>query len=624
MTAAAVTQGIDGPEPDVLDRSIDRVLAGASLALISGCFLTVVIAVFFRYALNNSLVWADELARWFLMGVGFIGGALAYRRKAHIGMPFLLRRMTPMGARCVEAGTALTIAAFCAFFCYVEISLYLPLRMGIVLPGSGLPQGWFSVPVLIGMAIVSFSAFRESFRVPPAFWVMTAVVSTVVAAALLFGGKTAVEDYDLNPLILPWVIFCALLLMGFPIAFAMGIAGFSYLAFEPGFPVFRLVQQIENGVDSFFLLTIPLFILTGKLLEATSVSDRLLDLVKIVLGRLRGGTGLVSVGGMYLFSGISGSPTADISAVGSVMVPALKKQGYSEGEAVGIISAATVMGHTVPPSIAVIVLAQLASLSAGTLFVAGLIPAVFLALVLAVYILFSAYRQKLERNPSLNFAERMHILWRGLPAMAVPVVLFGGLFTGIVTPTETAALAVLASIIIVGPVLRELNLSLLVRASVDSATLTGMALFLLATANLLAFSSVDQQLPQAITDWIEGFASQQWEFLLLSLVILVVMGAVLEFPALLIFGPLMLPVAVALGFNAIHYAIFLINALIIGGFLPPIGVLFYVTVGIAGTTAEKAAKQTFIYLALVSAGMLIVGFFPEITLGLPRYFGMIK
>ena len=233
MTASAVVQGIDGPEPDVLDRSIDRVLAAASVLLILGCFLTVTTAVFFRYVLNDSLVWADELARWFLMGVGFIGGALAYRRKAHIGMPFLLRRMRPLVARCVEAGTALTIAGFCALFCYVELSVYLPLRMSIVLPGSGLPQGMFSMPVLIGMAIVGFSAFRESFRVPLAFWLLTALVACGVVAALFFSGRMMIEDYDLDPLILPWVIFCVLLLLGFPIAFAMGMVVLSIGLFGP-------------------------------------------------------------------------------------------------------------------------------------------------------------------------------------------------------------------------------------------------------------------------------------------------------------------------------------------------------------------------------------------------------
>jgi tripartite ATP-independent transporter DctM subunit len=518
---------------------------------------------------------------------------------------------------------ALSVAAFAGLFVYVEVTLYLPLRMSISLPASGLPQGLFSIPAMVGMGVIAVSSFCDSLNVDLKRWAGAALITACISVAVFIFAQSAESHLGLHPLVVPWLLFGIFLLCGFPIAFAMAIGGLSYLILLPDLPLFRLVQQIENGVDSTFLLTIPLFVLTGKLLEVTSVSDRLLSLVKVFIGRIRGGIGVVSIGGMYLFTGISGSPTADISAVGSVMAPAMRREGYSEGEAVGIISAATIMGHTNPMSIALIVLAQLAGLSIGTLFIAGILPALFLAGVLSVYILFSAYRQKLERSAALTMRDRLRILARGLPALTVPAVLFGGLFSGLATPTEVAGLAVLASLAVAGLFLRELTLRSLVNAAIEAAALTGMALLLLATANLLAFSSVDQQLPQMITEFVQAFAKERWEFLLLSLVVLVLMGAILEFPALLIFGPLMLPVAVALGFHPMHYAIFLINAVFIGCFLPPIGVLYYVTCGIASARSDKAAGQTLIYLAIVSVSMLCVGFFPWFTLALPRALGLI-
>jgi tripartite ATP-independent transporter DctM subunit len=610
-----------GGELDRFDRALAIILAAAAAAFLAGCCTIVLVSVFFRYVLSDALVWGEEVARWFLMGTAFFGAALAYRRGQHIGLPYLIRRMSDRQAALARCAIALLIAVFAAFLFYTEAFEFYPLRATITLPASGLSQGLFSLPVMAATIIIALSALKDSFRVGWRDWILIALGLAAAVAIFVSAGQALVAHALANPLAIAWGLFVLLVVLGLPTAFAMGTAGLSYLVLAPGLPLFPLAQQVESGVNSVALLSIPLFILTGKLQENTSISDRLLDFIRIFLGRLRGGMGLVTIGGIFLFSGISGSPTADLSAIGSVMIPALRRQGFSSGEAVGLISASTIMGHTIPPSIAIIVLAQITGLSITMLFIGGVIPATFLAIVLAAFVLLRARRLNLAPNPALAPKERVRYFWSGLPSLSVPFVLFGGIFSGVVTPTEVGALAVLLSIIL-GVIYRELSWRTLARSFVEAASLTGMAMLLLATANALAFASVDQELPRRLTHLVEAIAAGPTQFILLSLPLLIAVGSVLEFPALLIFGPLLIPVAATLGLDSIHYAIFLINALLIGSFLPPIGVLFYVTCGIAGTSVEGAMKHSFIYLAIIAAGMLLIGFVPALVLWLPSVMGL--
>jgi tripartite ATP-independent transporter DctM subunit len=598
------------------------VLAAACSLCLAACCVIVLVAVLFRYVLNDSLVWSEEVARWFLMGTVFLGAALAYRRGAHIGLSYWADGLNGDAASTVKSAISLVVAAFSAILCYVEAAEFMPLRATITLPASGLSQALFSLPVIAGAAAICISALIESFRNGLRAWCLALMLVAILLTLYLALGQQLLAATRISPLVPTWTLFALLLLLGVPTAFAMGMAGLCYFLITPDIPLFPLAQQVEGGVDSVTLLSIPLFILTGKLQEMTSGADRLLDFVRVFLGKIRGGTAIVTIGGMYLFSGISGSPTADLSAIGSVMIPALRKQGFSQGDAVGLISSSAVMGHTIPPSIAIIVLAQIAGLSVGALFAAGVVPATLLAVVLAAFVLVRAKRQNLPQNPPLTLRDRVRFFWRGLPALSVPVLLFGGIFSGIVTPTEVGALAVLLSIAL-GLILRELTWPTLVKAFLDAASLTGMAMLLLATANTLAFASVDQDLPQTLAQLVAGIAASQWQFLILSLVLLIGLGSILEFPALLIFGPLLIPIAVTLGFNPIHYAIFLINALLIGSFMPPIGVLFYVTCGIAGANAKAAMAESFMYLSIVAGGMLFIGFVPELVLWLPHMLGIL-
>lgn len=602
---------------------LDRSLELAAIAALAGCVTVMAVSVVFRYLLNDSLAWAEEVARFCLVTLCFIGGALAYRADEHVCLPFLLQRLPPHPRAVASAAIAFLIAALAGLFCWTELALYMPVSLAMTLPGTGLPQAVFGLPATAGMAAIAVYAVRAGTRWGAAVALPAVGGAALLAAVVGVAGWWLAQSMDWAPLVFAWAAAFLLLAAGMPIAFALGLGGATYLLLTPEDGLFILPQQAQAGVDSFVLLSVPLFVLAAKIQEESAISDRLLGLVRVFIGRLRGGSGLVTIGGTYLFSGISGSPTADISAIGAVMMPAMQRDGFSDGEAVAIISASAVMGHTIPPSIAIIVLATVANLSVGALFVAGILPAAALALVLAVLVTVSARRQGLHRAESLSWRDRRRILADGAPAMVVPGLLFGGLLSGIVTPTEVAALAVLASLAIaVG--LYRLPLARLPAIAGQAARLAGMATLLLATANVMTFASVDQQLPNAIAAWLEGLAASPWEFLVISFVLLVAMGALLEFPALLIFGPLLMPVATALGFNPVHYAIFLIDALVIGHFLPPLGVLFTVACGVTGTSVGHAIKPVFLYLGVVAAGLLAIGAWPDLTLALPRAAGLIR
>lgn len=604
-------------------RLIARWIEAVCVALLVADFLVVAVSVFFRYVLNNSIGWSEEVARLLLLAMAFLGAALAYPRRAHVSLAFLLSRLPHKIRIHLDASTALIVAALSTVVSYVALTSFLPLQMQLTLPATGLPQGVFSISLVIGTLLLAAYALTDSFKSGWRVWALSAAIVAIGALGAYAAAEGVIAVGAASPLLIAWIVFFVFLFGGVPTSFSLLAASFTYLVLDGRTSFLFLPQRIESGIDSFVLLAVPFFILAGKLMESTSISQRLLDLVRIVVGRLRGGTGLVALGGMYLFSGISGSPTADVSAVGSVMIDPLRKEGYSGGEAVGILSAATIMGQTVPPSIGMVVLGQVAGLSISTLFVAGFLPAAAMALILAVFIFARAHFTRLNPPAGLSRSQSIIALRRGVLPMMVPLILFGGMITGVITPTEIAVAAVLV-ILLLGMFYRELGVRSLVSSAVDTCVLTGMVLLLIGTANTLSVASTLERLPHTVASWVQLIATSQLEFIAVSLVVIIAMGAVLEFPALIIFGPLLLPVAAGFGMDPIHFAILLLIGLVIGAFLPPIGILFFVVCAVAREPVGKAVRPVFAYVMLTIVGWLVLALVPQLTTFVPKLVGIMK
>jgi tripartite ATP-independent transporter DctM subunit len=353
----------------------------------------------------------------------------------------------------------------------------------------------------------------------------------------------------------------------------------------------------------------------------TGMAKRMIDAVQEWVGHWSGGLLIAEVVGMYVFSGVSGSKGADMATVGSVMKQPLRDYGYPATESVAVLAAAAAMGETIPPSLALLVLGSITTLSIGSLFVAGIIPAAVVALCLMTLIHFQARRSNAKRLPRASLRQVATAGLGGILPLLMPVILFVGILLGIGTPTEVSSFAVIYGIVLAGLVYRELGAREFLRCIIDCAAISGMILFILAAASSFSWVLTVAYLPQRLVEILTSVHESQWLFMLGSILLLIVVGSILEgLPALLILAPILMPIAGQVGISPLHYGIVLLIAMGIGLFMPPIGIGFYVSCAVCETTIEKSTRAMIPFLVVLFLGLLLVALVPWFTLFLPAAF----
>ena len=420
------------------------------------------------------------------------------------------------------------------------------------------------------------------------------------------------------------LLFLALLVVGAPVAVAVGAAGFLGAVLASPAPLAVTVQQMFHQVDSFVLLAFPLFVLAGALMETGGIARRLVDLAVALVGWVRGGLGMAVVIAEYIFSGISGSTVADVSAVASTTIPSMVRAGYSRELAVAIVSAASAMGILVPPCILMIVIGSIAGLSVAALFTAGFIPAVVLAIAIMIYIYRLAGRVGIEAAVRPSRRELGRAFVHALIPLGMPAIIFGGILGGIMTPTEASVVAVLYAAVVGLFVYREISWSQLPEILIQSAAVTGAVGLLLATAGVISWFLTVQQLPAALIRLMTIVPGSSFVFLLITAVVFIFFGAVVEgLPAVVILLPSLLPVATQLAIDPIHYAIVIVAAVGIGLFLPPVGVGLFIACGIAGVSVDRATRAVLPFIVVLCVGLVVIIVVPWFTLVLPRIFKLL-
>jgi C4-dicarboxylate transporter DctM subunit len=374
-----------------------------------------------------------------------------------------------------------------------------------------------------------------------------------------------------------------------------------------------------EGADSSVLLAIPLFILAGALMETGGISARLVHLAKVLIGHVRGGLGMVVVVSEMLFSGISGSTIADVSAIGALMVPALVRAGFKPDRAVAIVSAASAMGILVPPCLLMVIIAQIAGLSVGALFLAGFIPAAVLAAAIMLLIYVQARREGIAGEPRAKLPELGRALRGALVPLMMPVIIFGAILGGIADPTEAAVLAVIYAFIVGVFVYREISWRALPKILVDSAVTSGVVIFMVGAASSFSWLLAVEQVPTHLASGMLAVSSEPWFFFVVSIAIFVVLGAILEgLPAVIICLPIFLPIVAKLGIDPLHYSVIVVAAIGLGLFLPPIGVGLYIAANFANLRVDQTIRAMTPYVLVLSIGILILIAIPWLTLVIPQ------
>ncbi len=618
------------PLPERIVAAIVAVLCAVVLAI---GVVVVCLDVVFRYVLSNPLQWSDEVAIAVLVAITFLGAALALYRSEHLGVRTVRNRLDGRWAERADGVAAWVVLIVSVCLAWASLPLLQSVAGQTTLSGS-LPASIDYYPLQVGGVAMSVFALFHIARVPaPARWQSAAVVLLPVAGLLAWGEFAPVSAAAGIWAML--VIDAACLIAAVPVAFALAAGSLGYMALTASLPIILFGQEMQSGVASFVLLAIPFFVLAGLVMGVNGMSRRLIAFLDLALGRVRGGLSVVMIAAMAVFSGISGSKSADVAAVGSIMIPAMRDSGYDENDAVALLAASAVMGETIPPCINMIILGYVANVSIAGLFMAGLLPALVMALGLVLVAVLTVRGPMLRDGATTPWQSGARVAHTfryvlattggALTGVFLIVIIVGGIVGGVATPTEVSAVAVIYALLVGALVFREMSWRSFADFMVRSASLSGMILFIVAAAEMLSYLLTVNLIPQHMAAGLAeiGLSTGSWAFLLIAIGMLIVMGSVLEgAPALIIFGPLLLPAAQRLGINPLHFGILLIIAMGIGLFAPPLGVGLYTACAVGGVPMERVAGPIMKYLAIVLVALLLIAFVPAITLALPRWLGV--
>jgi C4-dicarboxylate transporter, DctM subunit len=408
---------------------------------------------------------------------------------------------------------------------------------------------------------------------------------------------------------------CVMLFLGFPFWAAMGLGTVALLYFTNVLPLTLVGEALFEGVDSFALIAIPLFVLTGDAMVRSGLGQRLLNFAEATFGSFRSGFGTSTVMGCGLFACISGSDAADAAAVGRLTMDRLVEKGYPKAYACALVASGACTGILIPPSIAYIIIGLVLGISSSTLFQAAFIPGVMvLVAVMVTNAVINRIYNYEKSTDKFSFTVWRKALWDAKWALCIPLVILGGIYSGVFTPTESAAVAV-AVALIVGFAQKTLTVDDIPAMLGTSARVCGVVLPIIAVALLFAQALTVLDIPQQFVEWVMGFGVGKTSVILLMLVVLVIAGMFMETsPNIVVLGPLLLPLAKAVGMNEIHFCVFMITTLGLGFITPPFGLNLFVMSGLTRTPIAAIAKQAVPFVLSMIVVSAIIGFFPELSL----------
>ncbi|MCS0789179.1 TRAP transporter large permease [Cytobacillus firmus] len=414
--------------------------------------------------------------------------------------------------------------------------------------------------------------------------------------------------------------FIILIFLGVPVAFSLGLSSLFYLILAD-IPLSIIPQKMFGGLNSFVLLCIPGFILAGNLMNAGGITDRIIQFANNCFGHIRGGLGLANVGSSMGFAGISGTALADTASIGAILIPAMKKEGYGAGFSAAVTASSSTVGPIIPPSLPMIIVGTLASVSIGDLFLAGALPGILLGLGLMI----PTYIISVKRNYPKGERKSLKEIWKSFTgafwALFMTVIIMYGILGGYFTPTEASVIAVLYAFVIGIFVYKELPIKKIPEIMLSSMTGTASIMLLVGFANLFGWIMVSEQIPQMVADAILGISSNPIVVILLINLLLLFVGTFMEtIAALVILFPVLLPVAASIGMDPVQFGVMMVLNLVIGLVTPPVGVCLFVASQIGKVSIGKTAKELLPFLGVSLAVLMLVAFVPQVSMFLPSLF----
>lgn len=424
-----------------------------------------------------------------------------------------------------------------------------------------------------------------------------------------------------------WLVTSTLILSmltSVPVGIALGLAAFVGMLYVSPDVLIMLPQKFLYGLDSFPLLAIPLFVLAGQLMSNGGLAKRIIAMALIFVGQIRGGLALVVIFSTMLMSGISGSPSANTAAIGSVAIPAMKKLKYPPEFATAVLAAAGGVSTLVPPAIDLIIIGVIANISIGGLFAAGILPAVVNGVAIMLIAYYYSKKMNLPLADKTTTSDKIRVLKDGILPLLMIGIILGGIYGGVFTPTEAASVAVVYGFLVSFFVYKELKLEDMPKLLLNTANLSGVVLLVLATASMFSFILTFERIPHALAQIIVTYADNWIIFIILVHLVFLMLGIVMDaLPAIIVLMPIFLPVGVTLGMEPIHLGILIAANVGIGMITPPVGICLFVACGVSDVKIGNVVKPLFPFLLFLIITLIIITIFPQITLFLPRLFGII-
>jgi len=593
MSATLIETQLAHPEGSLLARAeawLGHLVEVPAAALVAGEVVVLLAGVISRFIFNSPIPWADELASILFLWLANLGAAVALRRGTHMRTTALVSFWSPRAQAWAET---LAVAAPCLLLAILigPMMEYAQDEWVVQTPALGWPNTLRAAAVPVGAAFMIAIGLLRLARHGIADLIGVTVAIAVLAGVLYAGSGwfQGIGNWSL-------VIFFALLLgagvlLGVPIAFCFGLATVAFLLCNTSTPLAVVSGRIDEGMSSLILLAVPLFILLGHLVEMTGMAKAMVDFLASLLGHVRGGLNYVLLGAMLLVSGISGAKTADMAAVAPVLLPEMKKRGNHEGEMISLLAGSGAMAETIPPSLVLITIGSVAGISISALFTGGIMPGVVLAVLLAIL---ARYRSAeialgLKRAPMIVVGRTLLI---ALPALLLPVLIRTAVVEGIATATEVSTIGIAYAVIAGLLIYRRFDWGRIYPMLVDTAALSGAILFIIGTATGMSWALTQSGFAHSLATLMTSVPGGKYGFLMVSVVAFIVLGSVLEgIPAMVLFAPLLFPVAKAIGVHEVHYAMVIILAMGIGLFAPPFGLGYYAACTIGRVHPDAAVRR---------------------------------
>jgi tripartite ATP-independent transporter DctM subunit len=570
----------------------------------------------FRYVLHDPLMWGDELASLLFIWLAMLGAVIALRRGEHMRLTTFLAKMPPARRTFFETFGSVVVVVFMLLLMHPAWE-YVQEEWIITTPALEIPHAFRVASVATGfslMLVIAVSRLMGQARLKD-FLLSCAIVGGI--ALLLIAGKPVLPQLGSFNLVLFFLVGVTFMVMvGVPIMTAFGLSTLAYLSSVTTTPLIVVVGRMDEGMSGMILLSVPLFVFLGALIEAMGMAEAMIRFLSTLIGHVRGGLSYVLIGAMYLVSGISGSKAADMAAVAPALFPEMKKRGEDEGELVAMLSSSGAMSETIPPSLVLITIGSVTGVSIAALFTGGFLPAVVGAIAMVIVIWF---KNRNRPSPNVQRSSRREIgkaLMYALPAVALPFLIRTAVVEGVATATEVATIGVAYTFVVGLLVYRKFNWNRLYPMLVETASLSGAILIIIGSATAMAWALTQSGFSKQLAALMAAVPGGAVGFMIVSAIAFVLLGSFLEgIPAIVLFGPLLFPLARAAGVHEVHYAMVVVFAMGLGLFAPPFGVGFYAACAIGKADPDLAMKRVWPYLGALFIALLLIATIPWISIG---------